>query len=154
MNDVNCNVQCWIEMRCFNLFYVTFKNVSAIFVTAHGCADGLKKKLNLWSGFPCNRYFIGFLLCPSKHRHGDTLFPRIRRNRYRTPLSRCGIQQTLKRYVWNFWSCISHFLGVEFPSPSQPLRNWYRAWIVIGRSIVRAALSASHSGMYLWWQGD
>ena len=76
MNDVNCNVQFLIEMRCFNLFYVTVKDVSAIFVTAHGCAGGLKKKLNLWSGFPCDRHFIWFLLCtgtgiPFPHVFGE-----------------------------------------------------------------------------------
>ena len=127
MNEVNCNVQFVIEMRCLNLFYVTVKDVSSIFVTAHGCAGGLKTRLNIGSGFPCDRHFIGFLLCPSKHRDGDTLFPLIGRNRYRTPLSRSGIKHmielSLKKYVWNFWSCIPHLLGVEFLSPSQPLRN-------------------------------
>ena len=56
-------------------FYVTVKDDSAIFVTAHGCAGGLKKKLNLWSGFQCDRHFIGFLLCPSKAPARGNTFP-------------------------------------------------------------------------------
>ena len=139
MNDVNCKVQCWIKMRCSNLFYVTVKDVSAIFVAAHGCAGGLKKKLNLWSGFPCDRLIIGFYCAHQSTGTGIPFFPRIRRNRYRTPLSGSWIQQmielSLKKYVWNFWSCIPHFLGVEFPSPSQPSKSVLKSSFVISSQI-------------------
>ena len=32
------------------VFYVTANNISVIYVTAHRCADGLKKKVDLPSG--------------------------------------------------------------------------------------------------------
>ena len=42
-------------------------------MTAHRCAGGLKKKLNLRSGSQRNRHFLGFFNVPVLHRHGATL---------------------------------------------------------------------------------
>ena len=44
------------------------------YVTAHRCAGGLKKKLNLRLGSQRHRHFVGCLMGSSKHRHGATLF--------------------------------------------------------------------------------
>ena len=52
------------------------------------------------------------------------------------------------------WMNTYRFSGVAccwIPTPSPPLRNWYRARLVIGRSMVRATLSASYKRAYLWW---
>ena len=48
------------------LFNVTFNDISVIYVTAHRCAGGLKKKLNLRSDFQCHtgRHFVGFFNVP------------------------------------------------------------------------------------------
>ena len=43
------------EFEC--LLNVTCNNFSAMYVTAHRCAGGLKKKLDLWSGSQCHRHF-------------------------------------------------------------------------------------------------
>ena len=43
------------------LFYVTINDISVIYVTAHRCAGGLKKKLDLRSGSQRHRHFVGFL---------------------------------------------------------------------------------------------
>ena len=48
------------------LLNVRINDISVIYVTAHGCAGGLKK-LDLLSDSQCHRHFAGF---PSKHRHG------------------------------------------------------------------------------------
>ena len=70
-------------------------------------------------GLPCHTHFVGFLLCPSKHRHRATHFPRNR-----TPLSRSRIQKmivlSLKKYLWYFRSCISGspMLGIGFRNPT------------------------------------
>ena len=42
------------------LLNVTCNDISVIYVTAHRCASGLKKKLNLRSGSQCHRHFVGF----------------------------------------------------------------------------------------------
>ena len=62
----------WNEMF---LFYVIFEDVSAILVTAHRWAGGLKK-IGIWHWLPCHRHFVGFLLCPSKHRCNIKKWPR------------------------------------------------------------------------------
>ena len=51
------------------------------YVTAHRCADGLKKKLELGSGSQRHRHVVGCLTCPSKHSHGANHFMVIPRNR-------------------------------------------------------------------------
>ena len=42
------------------LFNVTINDISVIYVTAHRCAGGLKKKLDLRSGSQRHRHFVGF----------------------------------------------------------------------------------------------
>ena len=42
------------------LFNVTINDISVIYVTAHRCAGGLKKKLNLRLGPQRHRHFVGF----------------------------------------------------------------------------------------------
>ena len=42
------------------LFNVTIYDISVIYVTAHRCAGGLKKKLYLRSGSQRHRHFVGF----------------------------------------------------------------------------------------------
>ena len=46
------------------LFNVTINYISVIHVTAHRCAGGLKKKLDLRSGSQRHRHFIGFFNVP------------------------------------------------------------------------------------------
>ena len=41
------------------LFNVTINDISVIYVTAHRCAGGLKKKLDLRSGSQRHRHFVG-----------------------------------------------------------------------------------------------
>ena len=46
------------------LFNITCNNISVIYVTAHRCAGGLKKKLDLRSDSQCHRHFVGFFNMP------------------------------------------------------------------------------------------
>ena len=46
------------------LFNVTINDISVIYVTAHRCTGGLKKKLDLWSGSQRHRHFAGFFNVP------------------------------------------------------------------------------------------
>ena len=53
----------WIDWIGLNwLFNVTINGISVIYVTAHRCAGGLKKKLDLRSGIDISQ---GSLTCPS-----------------------------------------------------------------------------------------
>ena len=51
----------WVELNW--LFTVTINDISVIYVTAHRCADGLKK-LDLRSGSQRHRHFVGFFNVP------------------------------------------------------------------------------------------
>ena len=62
------------------LFNVTINNISAIHVTAHRCAGGLKKKyLDLRSGSQRHRHFAGFfklpVLAPTRDQPFYTVIP-------------------------------------------------------------------------------
>ena len=46
------------------MFNVTINDISVIYVTAHRCAGGLKKKLDLRSGSQRHRHFVGFFNVP------------------------------------------------------------------------------------------
>ena len=46
------------------LFNVTINDISVKYVTAHRCAGGLKKKLDLRSGSQRHRYFVRFYNVP------------------------------------------------------------------------------------------
>ena len=46
------------------LFNVTINDISVIYVTAHRCAGGLKKKMDLRSGSQRHRHFVGFFNMP------------------------------------------------------------------------------------------
>ena len=48
----------WVELNC--LFNVTINDISVIYVTAHRCAGGLKKKYDLRLGSQRHRHFVGF----------------------------------------------------------------------------------------------
>ena len=50
------------------------------YVTAHRCAGGMKKKLDIRSGSQHHRHFVGFFNVPVPQRHGTTLFIRWFRN--------------------------------------------------------------------------
>ena len=50
----------WVEL----VVYVTINDISVIYVTAHICAGGLKKKLDLRSGSQRHRHFVGFFNVP------------------------------------------------------------------------------------------
>ena len=52
----------WVELNC--LFNVTINDISVIYVTAHRCAGGLKKKFDLRSGSQRHRHFVGFFNVP------------------------------------------------------------------------------------------
>ena len=58
------------------LFKVTFNDISVIYVKAHRCAGGLKKKLDLRSG----SHAIEISLSLSKHWKGTNLFTAYSRN--------------------------------------------------------------------------
>ena len=70
-------------VECVNwLFNVTINDISVIYVTAHRCAGGLKKKLDLRSGSQHYRHFVGFfnlpVLAPTR---GQPFYAVIVRNR-------------------------------------------------------------------------
>ena len=61
------------------LFNVTINDISVIYVTAHRCAGGLKKKLDLRSGSQRHRHFAGFfnvpVLAPTRDHPFYTVIP-------------------------------------------------------------------------------
>ena len=61
------------------LFNVTINDISVIHVTAHRCAGGLKKKLDLRSGSQRHRHFVGFfnvpVLAPTRDQPFYTVIP-------------------------------------------------------------------------------
>ena len=67
----------WVELKW--LFNVTINDISVIYVTAHGCAGGLKKKLDLRSGSQRHRHFVGFfnvpVLAPTRDHPFYTVIP-------------------------------------------------------------------------------
>ena len=71
----------WKSVRCeVNwLFNVTINDISVIYVTAHRCAGGLKKKLDLRSGSQRHRHFVGFfnvpVLAPTRDHPFYTVIP-------------------------------------------------------------------------------
>ena len=100
-----CTMLNWNETF---LFYVTVQDVSVIFDKLWQHIDAQADWRRRWT---YDR--VGFLLCPSRHRHGATLFPLILKKR--TPLSSNGIHQmiklSLKKYMW-----MPPLLWVEFQS--------------------------------------
>ena len=67
----------WIELNL--LFNVTINDISVIYVTAHRCAGGRKKKLDLRSGSQRHRHFAGFfnvpVLAPTRDHPFYTVIP-------------------------------------------------------------------------------
>ena len=67
----------WVELNL--LFNVTINDISVIYVTAHRCAGGLKKKLDLRSGSQRHRHFAGFfnvpVLAPTRDHPFYTVIP-------------------------------------------------------------------------------
>ena len=61
------------------LFNVTINGISVIYVTAHRCAGGLKKKFDLRSGSQRHRHFVGFfnvpVLAPTRDQPFYTVIP-------------------------------------------------------------------------------
>ena len=61
------------------LFNVTINDISVIYVTAHRCAGGLKKKFDLRSGSQRHRHFVGFfnvsVLAPTRDQPFYTVIP-------------------------------------------------------------------------------
>ena len=61
------------------LFNVTINDISVIYVTAHRCAGGLKKKLDIRSGFQRHRHYLGFfnvpVLAPTRDHPFYTVIP-------------------------------------------------------------------------------
>ena len=55
---------CFSEVRWIWSLSVIFNDISVIYVTAHRCAVGLKKKLNLRSGSRRHRHFVRFFNVP------------------------------------------------------------------------------------------
>ena len=66
-----------VELNC--LFNVTINDISVIYVTAHRCAGGLKKKYDLRSGSQRHRHFVGFfnvpVLAPTRDQPFYTVIP-------------------------------------------------------------------------------
>ena len=71
------------EIGCVTSHATIFQ---VIYVTAHGCAGGLKKKLNLRSGFQRHIHFVGFFNVPVQAPTQG--HPFIRLFRETTPFSR------------------------------------------------------------------
>ena len=68
------------------LFNITINDISVIYVTAHRCAGGLKKKLDLRSGSQRHSHFVGFFNVPVQApTRGHPFYTVIPRNR---PFSR------------------------------------------------------------------
>ena len=69
----------WVSEWVNWLFNVTTKDISVIYVTAHRCAGGLKKKLDLRSGSQRHRHFVGFfnvpVLAPTRDQPFYTVIP-------------------------------------------------------------------------------
>ena len=68
------------------LFNVTINDISLIYVTAHRCASGLKKKyLDLRSGSQRHRYSVGFfnvpVQAPTRDKPFYTVIPTHRTNK-------------------------------------------------------------------------
>ena len=67
------------------LFNVTINDISVIYVTAHRCAGGLKKKFDLRSGSQRHRHFAGFfnvpVLAPTRDQIFYTVIPTHRPNK-------------------------------------------------------------------------
>ena len=65
------------ELEC--LFNVTINDISVIYVTAHRCAGGLKKKYDPRSGSQRHRHFVGFfnvpVLAPTRDQPFYTVIP-------------------------------------------------------------------------------
>ena len=59
------------------LYNFTINDISVIYMTAHRCAGGLKKTLDLWSGSQHNRHFIGFFNVPVQVPTRDHPFIRL-----------------------------------------------------------------------------
>ena len=63
------------------MFNVTINDISVIYVTAHRCAGGLKKKLDLRSGSQRHRHFVGFfnvpVLEPTRDHPFYTVIPKV-----------------------------------------------------------------------------
>ena len=53
-----------VYLCAFYTSWSGFNDISVIYVTAHRCAGGLKKKLDLRSGSQRNRHFVGFFNVP------------------------------------------------------------------------------------------
>ena len=66
------------------LLNVTINDISVIYVTAHRCAGGLEKKLDLRSGSQRHRHFVGFfnvpVLAPTRDHPFYTVIPTHRPN--------------------------------------------------------------------------
>ena len=84
LDDLNWWIQN-IKGSCKNivelnwLFNVAINDISVIYVTAHRCAGGLKKKLDLRSGSQRHRHFVGFfnvpVLAPTQDQPFYTVIP-------------------------------------------------------------------------------
>ena len=83
-------------------------------------------------GFLCQRHFVWFLLCQSRHRHGTFLFPLILK------------KPDLSIEQWdssNDWIVIEEIhvnaalAWSRIPTSNPPLRNWYHVCLLLGRSI-------------------
>ena len=64
------------------LFNVTINDISVIYVTAHRCPGGLKKKLDLRSYSKRHRYFVGFFNVPVQAPTWVNLFILLLYTRY------------------------------------------------------------------------
>ena len=61
-----CVLHCYCHdvSECIWLLDVTCNDIQVIYVTAHRCAGGPKKKLGLRSGYQCHIHFVGFFNVP------------------------------------------------------------------------------------------
>ena len=77
------------------LFNVTINDISVIYVTAHRCAGGLKKKFDLRSGSQRHRLFVGFfnvpVLAPTRDQPFYTVIPTLKRSVDMTSLGKNGL---------------------------------------------------------------
>ena len=112
------------------LLYVTYNDISVIYVTAHRCAGGLKKELDLRSGSQRHRHFVRFLNLPVQaSTRGNPLYGDFGKTLH---FSR------LLRHAWGYGVHV-HILTLRYPMYNRVFLH--SAWII---SIVK------YSKFYAW----
>ena len=101
------------EVRWIWLFNFTFNDISVIYVTAHRCTGGLKKKLNLRSGSQRHIYFVGFFNVPIQAPTRDPPFYEYSEK-----------PPHFSRFLRDAWGYGGHILDLNPPPPPPGGKCW------------------------------